>query len=123
MAVVLPTATKTSMLTALLNLVDGGGSAGSMEIGTTGFGTILATLPLSYPSGTVSSGVYTFTVPFSDSSADNTGTAATARIKNSSGTVIVTSMSVGTSGSDVNLSSTSITTGQTVTITSAQFTM
>jgi hypothetical protein len=51
--------------------------------------------------------------------ASGTGTAAAARIKTSGGTSNLTGLTVGTSGSDINLDSTSITSGQTVTLSSA----
>ena len=59
----------------------------------------------------------------SDTSADNTGTAAAARIRTApAGTDIITGLTVGTSASDINLDSVSITAGQTVTINSATVT-
>lgn len=52
-----------------------------------------------------------------------TVTAAAARIRTSSGgTDIITGFTVGTSGADINLDSVSITSGQTVTISSATIT-
>jgi hypothetical protein len=57
-------------------------------------------------------------VPLSDTSADATGTASKAEIRNNGGTAIVTGLTVGSpSGFDINLTSTAITVGQTVTIT------
>ena len=100
------------------------GSTGVLEIGTTGMATVLATIALDATAGTASGGVLTFSgFPKSDASADATGTAAAARIRTASGgTDIVTGLSVGTSGSDINLNSTSISAGQTVTISSATIT-
>ena len=55
--------------------------------------------------------------------AASTGTTATkARIKNSGGTARISGLSVGTTGSAINLDNTSIASGQTVTISSATFT-
>lgn len=121
MAVTYTTAVKNARLDAVVTAI---GSAGVLEIGTTGMGTVLATIALGNPAGTTSGGVLTFSgFPRSDTSADATGTAAAARIRTASGgTDIVTGLTVGTSGSDINLDSTSITTGQTVTITSATIT-
>jgi hypothetical protein len=84
----------------------------------------LATIPLGNPAGTTSGGILTFSgFPRSDTSADATGTAAAARIRTASGgTDIITGLTVGTSASDINLDSVSITTGQTVTINSATIT-
>lgn len=121
MAVTYTTAVKNARLDAVVSQI---GSTGVLEIGTTGMGTVLATIALNSTAGTSASGVLTFSgFPKSDTSADATGTAAAARIRTATGgTDIVTGLTVGTSGSDINLDSTSITTGQTVTITSATIT-
>lgn len=121
MAVTYTTAVKNARLDAVITAI---GSAGVLEIGTTGMGTVLATIALGNPAGTTSGGVLTFSgFPRSDTSADATGTAAAARIRTSSGgTDIITGLTVGTSGADIILDSTSITAGQTVTITSATIT-
>lgn len=121
MAITYTTAVKNARLNAVTTAI---GTTGVIEIGTTGMGTVLATIPLANPAAPAASGaVLTFTMPQTDSSADDTGTAAAARIRTASGgTDIVTGLTVGTSGSDINLDSISITAGQTVTITSATIT-
>lgn len=121
MAVTYTTAVKNARLDAVVTAI---GTTGVIEIGTTGMGTVLATITLGNPAGTTSGGVLTFSgFPRSDTSADATGTAAAARIRTASGgTDIVTGLTVGTSGSDINLDSTSITAGQTVTLNSATIT-
>jgi hypothetical protein len=121
MAVTYTTAVKNARLDAVVTAI---GATGVLEIGTTGMASILATISLNSTAGTSSGGVLTFSgFPKSDTSADNTGTAAAARIRTASGgTDIVTGLTVGTSGSDINLDSTSITAGQTVTISSATIT-
>jgi hypothetical protein len=121
MAVTYTTAVKNARLTAVSTAI---GSTGVLEIGTTSMGTVLATIALDSTAGTAASAVLTFSgFPKSDVSADNTGTAAEARIRTASGgTDIVTGLTVGTSGSDINLDSLSITAGQTVTISSATIT-
>lgn len=121
MAVTYTTAVKNARLDAVVTAI---GTAGVLEIGTTGMGTVLATIALGNPAGTTSGGVLTFSgFPRSDTSADASGTAAAARIRTASGgTDVVTGLTVGTSGSDINLDSTSITSGQTVTINSASIT-
>jgi hypothetical protein len=120
MAITYTTAVKNSRLSAVVSAI---GTTGVLEIGTTGMATVLATIPLANPAGTVSGGVLTFTMPASDSSADNTGTATAARIRTASGgTDIITGLTVGLSASDVIVDSTSITAGQTVTINSASIT-
>jgi hypothetical protein len=121
MAVTYTTAVKNARLDAVVTQI---GSAGVLEIGTTGMGTVLATIALGNPAGTSSGGILTFSgFPRSDTSAAATGTAAAARIRTASGgTDIITGLTVGTSASDINLDSVSITAGQTVTITSATIT-
>jgi hypothetical protein len=121
MAVTYTTAVKNARLTAVVTAI---GSTGVLEIGTTGMASILATIALNSTAGTAASGVLTFSgFPKSDTSADATGTAAAARIRTATGgTDIVTGLTVGTSASDINLDSTSITAGQTVTITAATIT-
>lgn len=122
MAVTYSTTVKNSRLTVVKDAIDAGASAGVLEIGTTGMGSVLATIPLADPCGSVSAGVLTFTMPQSDTNADATGTAAEARIKDSNGTAIISGLTVGASGANINLSSVSITAGDTVTLNSAAIT-
>ena len=67
-------------------------------------------------------GVLTFNAITSDTSADATGTATWARIVKSDGTTHVLDCSVGTSGADINLNTTSIVSGASVAVTSAAIT-
>ena len=124
MAATLSTAARNAACDAIVDLIDGGASAGTLEIQNSG-GTVLATITLSDPAfGSAATGVATMAgVPLSDTSADATGTAAKARYKDSNGTVIVDEITVGTSGTQIIIDNTSITTGQTVTVTAATFTM
>ena len=122
MAVTYTTAVKNARLDAVTTAI---GTTGVLEIGTTAMASILATIALGNPAAAAASGgVLTLSgFPRSDTSADNTGTAAAARIRTASGgTDIVTGLTVGLSGSDINLDSLSITTGQTVTLSSATIT-
>ena len=121
MAVTYTTAVKNARLSAVVTQI---GTTGVLEIGTAGMASVLATIALNNPAGTAASGVLTFSgFPKSDASADASGTAAAARIRTASGgTDIVTGLTVGTTGSDINLDSVSITLGQTVTINSATIT-
>jgi hypothetical protein len=65
-----------------------------------------------------SGGVLTLNAITQDASADATGTATWFRLVKSDGTTHVLDGDVGTSGSDLNLNSTSITSGATVSVTS-----
>lgn len=118
MAVTYSTAAKTARMDAVIAQIDGGAGAGTVEIGTAGMASVLAILTLADPCGTTAAGVLTFDFDpdISDSSADATGTAAEARIKDSNGTVIISGLTVGTSATDIVLDSVSITTGQAVTL-------
>lgn len=124
MAVTYSTTLKTARMQAVIDAIDGGVAAGTLEIGTTGMASVLAALTLADPCGTAAAGVLTFDFDpdISDTSADNTGVAAAAQIKDSAGNVIISGLTVGTSGTDIVLDSTSITAGQTVTLTSGSIT-
>lgn len=85
--------------------------------------TLLAELPLSSTfAAAASSGVLTANSITSDSTADATGTATFYRIYKSDGTTCVAQGSVGTSGADLNLNTTSIVAGAAVAVTSFTYT-
>lgn len=85
----------------------------TLTFGSTAFGSASA-------SGTAPSRKSTATANTitGDTSADATGTAAWFRVLKSNGTTVVYDGSVGTSGCDMNLATTSLTTGVDVEITS-----
>jgi hypothetical protein len=120
MAVTYTTTVKNARLDAVVTAI---GSTGVIEIGTAGMAAILASITLNASAGTSSGGVLTFSgFPKSDI-ADGTGTAAAARIRTAvGGTDIVTGLTVGTSASDINLDSVTITTGELITLTAATIT-
>lgn len=118
MAVDYRTTLKTTRMTAVMNDIDSGVGAGFIEICSAGYAAVLATITLADPCGTVTTDTLTLTMPRSDNSADATGTAAVARIKESAGTTIVNNLTVGTSGANINLNALSITAGGTVTLNS-----
>lgn len=72
--------------------------------------------------GASSSGTATANAITADSSANNTGTATWFRVLKSDGTTVLWDGSAGTSGCDLNLNTTSIVAGATVSITSMTFT-
>jgi hypothetical protein len=110
-------------MTQVINAIDVNASPGFIEICTAAFATVLCTVTLSKPSFTESGGVITMAgVPKSGVAAAS-GTAAVARIKDGGATNIpVTGLTVGTSGSDINLNSVAISSGQTVTLSSGTIT-
>ena len=82
-------------------------------------GTLLAELTCATPfAAGASGGVLTVGTVTADSSADNTGTATHFRLWKSDGTTAVMDGNVGTSGSDLNLSSVSIVATGSVSVTS-----
>jgi hypothetical protein len=105
--------------------IDGGAGAGLLRIydgsrpATCGTATtLLAELTFSDPcAGTASAGVLTMSAITADASANATGTATWFRCVDSTGTCCVDG-NVGTSGSDLNLNSTSINSGVQVSVTS-----
>jgi hypothetical protein len=119
MAVTYSNATKTAMATAVINAIDGGPAAGTIEICTAAYATVLATLTFSDPCGTQSNGLITFSGFPKSAVAGATGTAALARVKDSTGTVIFDGLTVGTAATDVVLGTTAITSGNTVQLNSA----
>jgi len=98
-----------------------GTAAGTLVIGTSalsGATGVLATFTLSTTPATVSGDVLTLSgVPLSVA-ASASGTAALAELRNNAGTVILSGLTVGTSGTNVIISpSTTITSGQTCQVT------
>lgn len=94
----LVTALQTSVITPVMAAIDAGSGPGVIEIYTASIPatadtaittqTKLGTLTFSDPSGSVTSGVFTASAITQDSSADATGTAAWARIKDSTGATV-----------------------------------
>lgn len=113
------TAARNAMCDALVDLVDvGAGSNGTIEIHTSAFGTLLAVLDFSATAfGASAAGVATAASISDETSAPATGTAAVCRIKDADGTVVWEG-TVSTSGADINLNTTSITSGDQVSISS-----
>lgn len=117
MAVTYATAVKTARITATRDHF----ANGTLEILTAADG-VLATFGLDAAGGTISGAVWTLVFDASTVAASGSGTAAKAQIKNSGSTANLTGLTVGTSGSDINLDSVSITSGQNVTLSSATIT-
>ena len=123
------TTTRNNRMNQVRDAIDAGAGAGLWRIydgsrpATCGTATtLLAEMTCSDPCAAgASGGVMTFSAITADASANATGTATWARLVDSTGTCAV-DMNVGTSGSDLNLNSTSISTGQEVSITSAVIT-
>lgn len=109
----------------------GTATAGSLVIGTSalsGATGVLATIPLSATPGTVSGNVFTLSGTPLSAAATASGTAALAEFRNNAGAVIVSGLTVGgtaegtASGKDVVLAASTISSGQTVNVTSGTLT-
>lgn len=87
---------------------------GTLEL-TTSSDAVLASIGLSTAGGTVTSGVWTLTFD-GPATATAAGTVARARIKNNVGTVVVSGLTVGTSGAEVTIDNATIAAGQQVTL-------
>lgn len=133
MTMILATAVRTALATAVLDALDAGSGPGYVEFYTgtkpAGPGTAittqtkLGTLTLSDPAGAVTSGVLTFSAITQDTSADADGTVTWARFYDSDA-VAKADVSVGASGSgaDIIMNTVTIVTGGPIQITSMTMT-
>lgn len=133
MAVTYSSTVKTSRLTRTQELIHSKTAAAAtgsaldaqLVIGTSalsGATGVLATVTLPNAGITVSGSVLTLVASTQSATASATGTAALAEIRNNAGTTIVSGLTVGTSGTDVTINSTAISSGQTVNVTAATIT-
>lgn len=112
----LSTAARNAACNAIVDLCDAGVGAGKLVIRTSG-DVEVATLTLSDPAfGNAATGVATASAITSDTSATG-GTAAKFTLEDDSAAAIITG-TVGTSGAELNLSSTTIGAGATVSVSS-----
>ncbi len=121
MAVTYTTAVKNTRLQAVIDAI---GASGLLKIGTSGMGSVLATIPLAATAFSAPSGgtMNLAGTPISDTAADATGTAAEATITTSGGTAVISGLTVGTSGANINLNSVAIQLNQEVRITGGTIT-
>jgi len=105
--------------------VDGGASFGQLVIGTaslSGATGVLATITLQKPCGTVASRVWTLAGVPLNATPTAGGTAALASLRDSNNVDIVTGLTVGTSGTDIIVSTTTLSTSIPVSVTSGTVT-
>ena len=127
MALAYATTLRNAQLDAIDDAVNAGSGAGTIKLytgtrpatgGALSGNTLLGTLTFSSTAfGAASSGTITAASITSDSSADATGTATWFRVEDSDANFVMDG-DVGTSGSDLNLSTVSISAGATLEITS-----
>ena len=128
MSVVYSLAAINARLNGVLSVIDGGGGNGNLYL-TVG-GTIVSTIPLSLPSGTVAGGILTFNTGATlDPSCAGTGFVDGAVVKDFSGATQISGLTVGTPGAtnvDIilanGLNTTYISAGQTIAVLSATIT-
>lgn len=114
--------TLNARLQSVVSQIDAGPSNGVLRL-LDPLSNVLSSLPLAKPSGTVTGGIMTFNgLALVDPAAARSGTAATARIEDSNGNVIISGLTVsGLAGTDIVLAPTAaILAGQTISITNAQ---
>jgi hypothetical protein len=120
---------RNSRVDAIRAAVDAGASGGFLRIysgskptkGATPAGLLLADILLADPCGSSTGGVLTITTPRTDTSANNSGTASFFYLVDSTG-AFVCDGDVANSGSDLNVTTTTIVAGQPVEITSLTIT-
>jgi hypothetical protein len=110
---------RNTLANAVLTAIDQDVGAGSLIFQTSASAEV-ATLTLTDPAGSVTGAVLTFSALTADSSATG-GVTTKFVITDNSGDEIVYG-SVGTSGEDINLSSTTVGAGDTVSITALTYT-
>lgn len=117
------TAVLNARLQEVADAIDAGGSAGVLRL-LDGGGSILSSLPMNFPCGAVAGGVLTFTgMSLIDPSAAGSGSVAAARCEDSTGTTVISGLTVGTTLADIIMSPTNlITAGQVIAITAASIT-
>lgn len=117
MAVNYASGVKTTRMQAVRDAIDAGAGAGTIEICTSAYASVLITFTLSDPASTVSGDTLSLAGLPKSATAGNSGTAAIARIKDSNGTVVAQGLTVGTSGTDIIVSNTTINSGQSYQLT------
>jgi hypothetical protein len=107
-----------------VSAIDSGGGNGSLVLRADS--TVISTISLARPCGTVSGGILTFTGTLLDPSAAATGVVNNAQILNSAGVVMISDLTVGIPSqvADIiisnGLNSTRISSGQAVQVLAAQ---
>lgn len=118
------TTIRNAMADAFVDAIDTGtaDAAGAFNGYTASHATLLFECACSNPAfGAASSGTATASAISDDSSANDTGTAAAGRIQDRDNATVA-DFTISTSGADLNLNTVSITSGDTVSITSATVT-
>jgi hypothetical protein len=124
MALTLTTGARNAAANAVVDLIDVGSAdaTGDIVIGTTGMGSTLVTLTFSNPAfGNAATGVATASA-ITTGTCVAAGTAAEAKLRDRDNADVITGLTVGTSGSNINLSSLAFNISDTVAISSMTWT-
>jgi hypothetical protein len=122
MAIVYSTTVKNNRMTQVNSAL---GGSGVLVIGTSslsGATGVLATIPLANPAGAVAGGVLTLGGMPRSATATAAGTAAKAELRDGGGTVVASGLTVGLSGADIIIGTTTISVGLTVQLNSGTIT-
>lgn len=116
MSINYPTAVKNARLQVVATALDAQTAPGTLELYAGA--TVFAIETLAKPSATITNGVLSLAgVPIT-TTVLATGTVTTARLKDGSGTVVADGLTVGTSGTNIIINSTSLVQNQNVTLNS-----
>lgn len=121
MAVNYSQAIQDARMDQVISIIDAHASPAKLEIRTSGGTTLLATITLNDPSFTRSGSspntkISMNGLPKTSAAAVANGTAAIAQIKTGGDVLCIDGLTVGTSGTDIVLNTTTISIGQTVTL-------
>jgi hypothetical protein len=124
MSVDYPASLQTKRLQDVLAAIDAATAAGTLEISSASMVSVLAVFTLSKPSFSVAGNVMTMLGTPKTATASAQGGAASARIKDGNGNVIIDGLVVGSglSSCDINFNSTAFAANQTITLNSATIT-
>lgn len=122
MAVNYAAGVKTTRMQAVRDAFDSGSGAATLEICTAAYASTLITFTLSDPASTVAGDILTLSGMPKTATAAAGGTAAVARVKSSDGTVQCSGLTVGTNGTDIVISNTTITNAASYSLTAGTIT-
>ena len=119
----LPNNVRNAACDAVVDLIDVGSGTAKIIIGTTGLATTLVENNFAATAfGAAAAGVATANT-IADGISSNTGTAAEAKIVDKDGNDVITGLTVGLSGTDLVISQTNVTSGDTIKYTGLTVTM
>jgi hypothetical protein len=110
---------QTQRLQDVIDAIDAAASAGTLEIGTASMISVLVTFALSKPSFSVSGNAMTMLGTPMTATAAAGGAAANAQIKDGAGNIVVSGLTVGVGGADINFNGIDFASGQTITLNDA----